>query len=243
MHKGTTKLAQIIQNEALQAHEGESHDYKTLYHSCGSSKSCQLSPALEAAFAAKLAKELMRRVQATRQDWYENEILYTPHTTSEQKVGFDYSIGHFRERRRVRWMHKHAMEWCDSENWRWRAKGKEADRCGKHGALLSIQEKLGREHVRPFLVLSVCFCLHEYRRMGRIGVPSVEDPRRWVIADLRPLSAWKEDRIKAGSFRFEHNLENSRASWDTEDESVELPMVNFEQFLEEQGAFLSEGPP
>lgn len=243
MHKGNSALAGIVRNAAAHAHQGNSEDYDSVYHGCGyDSGGCQLAPALEALFAGMLSQKLASRVLQIRPDWKESEVLYAPHLRSERRVGFDYSAGHFCGPKRVRWMHKHASKWCDADL-RWNPKSADKPRCRNHALLLLDQLRREPKNMRPFFILSLCFCLHEYRRMGRNGVPAVEDSRRWVIADLRPLAGWTEDQIRAGSFRFVRGADGDSASWMSDAGQMPLPLVSLEQFLEDQAAFLSEGPP
>jgi hypothetical protein len=42
------------------------------------------------------------------------------------------------------------------------------------------------------LVINVCFCLHEFRRMGKPGIPDFDDLQRTVIVDLRNIAKWDE---------------------------------------------------
>jgi hypothetical protein len=242
MHKGNSELAKTIREAAKKVHEGCPDEYHQVFHGCGhKSGGCHLSPALEALFAGTLAQMLTKRLMEKQDKWLENEVLYAPHTTSECNVGFDYSVGHFEGFKRVRWMHKHASNWCD-DSFRWEPKNKdETKRCVNHADLLLTQFRIQNYEIRPFLVLSVCYCLHEYRRMGRAQVPDVDDERRWVIADLRPLAACEKEHIASGNFEYVRWAEGQSASWMISDiELIPLPLVSLQDFLEIQSTFLSE---
>jgi hypothetical protein len=240
MHKGKSPLAETIRREAAHAHQGNSDDYENLYHGCDYLPGgCQLALALEALFAGKLSHELTDRVLHEQPNWKENEILYAPHPTSEGKVGFDYSIGYYRGLKRVRWMHKHAAVWCDEPSFEWKPKSADKTRCQNHALKLIGQLAKGGENMRPFLVVSLCYCVHEYRRMGRGNVPEFDDPRRWIIADLRPLLEW-QNKIKSGTFVLNRGPRGDSANWEGKEESMNLPLWSLQDFLEEQSKFLTE---
>lgn len=241
LHEGESELAGIIRTTAEQVHNEVPKEYTQLYHACGIKDGyCQLSQSLEALFAGFLAQRLSNRVLQIQNDWTESEILYAPHTTSEANVGFDYSLGYFSGPRRVRWMHKHASNWCD-DKFTWTAKGAEKSRCGRHAKLLLKQFNSNRDHIRPFLIMSVCYCLHEYRRMGRNGVPQLDDPRRWIIADLRSLADWDPEHILAAEFEYTRTTEDSSFIVRCGENEVNLQLLNFQEFLDLAG-FLCDTP-
>lgn len=161
--------------------------------------SCFLSPGIEHLFVWMAAT---RFVQAAA-DALPNSVIYAPHTRVEQ--GFDLSVGHFDQEKRLRFMHKLLYgrdansSWCD-EKWVWTTREKRARR--QLLQLVSAYER--RQSLDPYLVIHVCYCLHEYRRMGAIidgvRIYPFEDCHRTVVVCLKDVArpGWQE-HISDGS--------------------------------------------
>jgi hypothetical protein len=163
---------------------------------------CILAPGIEHLFVTLTAKYLIGQLLSENRLWKYQDLVYCPHTTIEQKCGFDLSIGHFERPYRIRTMHKlhygkkRLHPWTD-EDWSWStADGdkKERKRIKRHLIQLFKAYNIPFEGVRvyePFMVLHLCFCIHEYRRMGLehngVKIPGFEDKLRTVVLDLRPI--------------------------------------------------------
>lgn len=118
--------------------------------------------------------------------------IYIPNIRAEETAGFDLSIGHAFERPRVRTMNKHLFgnqsfnRWCDEE-WSWEIRGNNGI---DHRHLCSLIRNYENENniFRPFLILHICFCLHEYRRMGMnledITIPNFISPLRTIVVNI-----------------------------------------------------------
>lgn len=153
---------------------------------------CPLSPGIEHLFVSCTAHHALERIRKSEDKVQFQHVIYSPHSTIEKKCGFDLSIGHFERPFRVRMMHKllHSNnhgKWCD-EPWRWTSK----DDPQAHGQLRTLLETYSHadnaRRFEPFLAIHVCYCIHEYRRMGRSGIPAFDHLRRTVIVDLREIT-------------------------------------------------------
>lgn len=161
---------------------------------------CILAPGIEHLFVTKTANYLVDRLRdEVDKGWLFQELVYCPHQTIEKKCGFDLSVGHYQRPNRIRTMHKlhfgtkQTHPWPD-EDWTWSTldgDAKERERIKKH-LLLLINVYKERKFYEPFLILHLCFCVHEYRRMSDDEpdqlIPSFTDPRRTIVVDLRPLA-------------------------------------------------------
>jgi hypothetical protein len=161
------------------------------------SANCRLSSGIETTFVALTAHWLLEKVRADGHRVRFQEAIYMPSRRAERRGGFDLSIGEFTGRTRVRTMHKVLYgksrfngtktfnRWCD-ESWNWaitQASG------GDYMHLWSLLDNFAQEQVfRPYLVLHLCYCVHEYRRMGRIveglHIPAFDSLLRTVVVDL-----------------------------------------------------------
>lgn len=169
---------------------------------------CPLAPGIEHMFVSYLAHEASQKLCQPGSGISYPNVIYCPHTTIEKKCGFDISIGHFRKPHRVRVMHKllnrrGKAKWCD-ESWDW--KSTDDKQSNYHLAALlkaydapePLKEK-GR--YEPFLCIHVCYCIHEFRRMGskEAQIPDFYDPRRTVVVDLRKITEevpkWQSDLL------------------------------------------------
>jgi len=156
-----------------------------------SATSCRLASGIETTFVALMAHWLVQRLQADGHMMSFQEIVYMPSRRAERQGGFDLSIGEFTSRTRVRTMHKVLYgrrgfnRWCD-ESWNWSIRNTgRGDWCHLKALLASYADE---RVFQPFLVLHLCFCVHEYRRIGKLvgnlRVPDLDSPLRTVVVDL-----------------------------------------------------------
>ena len=214
---------------------------------------CQLTPGLEGLFVAEIASHFYHYIQLQKLQWTFNQFVYMPSTHAERKCGFDVSFGHFdnESKRRVRLMHKLIIDWCDT-NWKWDS-NKEVNyktkvhRCADHISKLVTQARDSEGRIRPYLSFSVCYCLHEYRRMGQKGIPAFEDIRRSIFIDLSPLanilSAHFNSVHPDGQLHIEHQMlgseSNLQARWVYPHGDKMLKAIGWEAFQNEAGTFLA----
>jgi len=162
---------------------------------------CRLSSGIEYSFVSLFCDEIIRRLPQQNLPQYQH-IFFIPNLKAEAKVGYDLSIGHYSQNSRVRTMHKVVNEkYCD-QPWSYRfryARNRRGEDAGDYGHFKKLldahQEDL--EHpvaqISPFLVINICYCIHDYRRMGalfepeQLTIPPFESLLRTVIVDLRIL--------------------------------------------------------
>jgi hypothetical protein len=155
---------------------------------------CDLSGGIEHLFVALTAHHVYRQAWMVEGNLAFQHVIYSPHTTVEGQGGFDLSVGHYKRPYRIRSMHKllHAarphVPWCDEE-WTWSTADCH-DNTHKHiNSLISTYNQSAL--YEPYLILHVCYCLHEYRRMGtsfgQVTIPPFTDIVRTIIVDLRPV--------------------------------------------------------
>jgi len=120
-----------------------------------------------------------------------------PSRRAESKVGYDISIGCYNSNCRIRTMHKLVYRrWCDEE-WTWcLSKFYRPDQIsGDYRHLETLLENYkGHDHyprLIPYLVLNVCYCIHDYRRMGANykdwQIPPFDSLLRTIIVDLSAI--------------------------------------------------------
>lgn len=149
---------------------------------------CHLSSGIEATFVSAFANFLYSHSSL---DLHYHQFVYIPNTVAEGLVGYDLSIGNYNDSFRIRTMHKVLNKtWCD-QNWDW-SFGNPNDGYNNpedfshFKALLHNSEEF--EDIHSFLVIHVCYCIHEYRRMGEnyegLIVPELNSLLRTVIISL-----------------------------------------------------------
>jgi hypothetical protein len=214
---------------------------------------CRLARGLEGLFVTDIVHRLYRRLSKRKRDWSFHECIYMPSPRIEGECGFDVSFGHFEEpsMHRVRLMHKLVPAWCD-DAWKW-SSNSEVDRkgvyrCADHIFKLATQFWKSDGKIVPYLSFSVCFCLHEHRRMGRDGIPSFEDDRRSVFVELRPLSSILgsefDSKAPGGELLVRHRVENHEspisACWRSrEGKQTKLRVLGLQAFLNAAEGFLT----
>jgi hypothetical protein len=242
LHRGNSVVAKSIRAAA------EQDITEPCYDVCeceNLQRNCKLATGLEGLFVAEIASRFHAWLHE-RRGWKFNECIYFPSTRIERKCGFDLSIGHFEQRRRVRLMHKLVQKWCDT-GWDWHSKKEWSGdpkiyRCADHIVSLVQQFQQSQGLILPYLSLTACFCLHEHRRMGCDDIPAFEHHSRSLFIDLRPLAG-----VAAVSGRLEvkHTVDGDNshlsARWASDDaENLDLAVSDWGAFRELTGNFLTE---
>jgi hypothetical protein len=125
-----------------------------------------------------------------------HKFYYTPHRRSERLLGCDMSIGFYKDPNRINTMHKLLNEkWCD-QTWGWSSALDAEERASadtNNIRTLLTRKREKNELLLPYLVIHVCYCVHEYRRMtnrapsGDFPIPGIESNLRTAIIDLQKL--------------------------------------------------------
>jgi hypothetical protein len=184
---------------------------------------CPLSSGIEYSFVGAFCQEIFRRIpQENLPNYY--QFFYIPNLKAEEKVGYDLSIGHYRQNNRIRTMHKVINEkYCD-QSWSYLLKfanNKRGEIAGDYGHFIKLLnahpedlEQVGVQ-ITSFLVINICYCIHDYRRMGvlfeheQLTIPSFCSLLRTVIVDLRILKR-QIDRQNIDVFSDQFYLKLSR---------------------------------
>jgi hypothetical protein len=153
---------------------------------------CRLESGLEASLVAGLCNYIWQHLATNGAEPPFNQFFYIPSTRAEKKVGYDLSIGHYPSEFRIRTMHKVLLSnWCD-ETWEWLVSSSvnARDRHSpdyRHLTTL-LRSYSDNPNLVPILVVNVCYCLHEYRRMGATyegyRIPSIDSLLRTAIIPL-----------------------------------------------------------
>lgn len=168
---------------------------------------CRLASGVEVNFVAMLCSYLVGHLSATRH--YSprfHEFFYIPNTRAEARVGYDLSIGQVSSHFRIRTMHKLVLaRWCD-QKWQ-RSVSASFDVNGRpyrtYGHLTTLLEEYDRHpNLEPYLVFNVCYCLHDYRRIGvdydGYPIPALDSLLRTFIISL---DAIPRDAVLDSGFR------------------------------------------
>lgn len=165
-------------------------------------KACPFKPGIENLFVSLTAHRVVEYLRGTHKTLTFQDVIYCPHTRAEDG-GFDLSVGNYWRHPRVRSMHKLAsLQWCD-ESWRWKHNPKQNKKDQVALLLKAYDEPENRQQYEPFLIIHVCHCIHEFRRMGRPRIPDIDDPRRTVIVDLKSIvrmTNWKQP-VEQGDYK------------------------------------------
>lgn len=162
---------------------------------------CALSSGIEYSFVNVFCQEVFRSLPQENIPEY-HQIFYIPNLQAEAKVGYDLSVGHYQQNTRIRTMHKVINErYCD-QSWSFRFNysiNQRGEFSGDYGHFLELTGNAthaDREqpdvNVLPFMVLNICYCIHDYRRMGSISpdqitIPPFSSLLRTVIINLQIL--------------------------------------------------------
>lgn len=240
-HKGISPVAKAVKKEV------ESQKiFEPWYDRCQPKNvgQCDLATGIEGLFVAEIASRLHEQIEAYDKTCAFNRCIYMPSTVIEKNCGFDLSVGHFERRPRIRLMHKLIREWCDSP-WEWTSKSEYDNktgiyRCVAHIANLVDQFRKSDGQIRPFISFTVCYCLHEHRRMGQNRIPAFENRRRSLFVDLGPLAEFipqkTVEKTRIGQLHISHKLERKRsvfeASWRRKGGAKKsLRVLNWSAFL------------
>lgn len=241
-HSGNSPVAEAVRSAAE-----NQKIFEPWYDRCQlkNPSGCRIAPGLEGLFVAEIASRLHQEILEREPSWSFNQCIYMPATAIERKCGFDLSVGHFEYRNRTRLMHKLIRKWCD-EPWKWDSNMEIISKtnvrpCANHIANLVQQFRKSEHRIRPYLSFSVCFCLHEHRRMGRPGIPTFEDDQRSLFVDLSGLEAVIFDdfdsKAPLGRVEVVHTLEHGVpffcARWIQDDlHEMPLPVFHWKGFLD-----------
>lgn len=162
---------------------------------------CPLSSGIEYSFVGVFCQEILREIAHGNPIEY-HHIFYISNLKAEAKVGYDLSIGNYLQSDRVRTMHKVINErYCD-QPWTYRFKygrNESGEFTGDYGHFMKLlyEHQGDLEHpgaqIFPYLVINICHCIHDYRRMGTIyepeqlTMPSFRSLLRTIIVDLIAL--------------------------------------------------------
>jgi len=250
-HSGTTAIARAVQ-EAV----GNDPILDTHLDPCQSGENkpsdCKLAKGLEGLFVAEIASRFHQALRENKPEWGFHQCVYMPSTRIERKCGFDVSFGRFDHplNRRVRLMHKLIRCWCD-DSWEWHS-NKEKDSEGVHRAADHIfnlvnQCRLSGGRISPYVSCNVCFCLHEYRRMGSAVIAPFEDTRRSLFVELSPLCGVIppefDSKDPSGRLEISHSAHNGVSSvsacWiDVAGVKTVLEVCSWQRFIDSTKGFL-----
>src|SRR3990172_4131352 len=103
---------------------------------------CPLSSGIEYSVVGVFCQEIFRRISQGNLPDYQH-IFFIPNLKAEAKVGYDLSIGHYRQNNRVRTMHKVINErYCD-QPWTYRfnyARNEKEEFTGDYGHFIKLLE-------------------------------------------------------------------------------------------------------
>jgi len=160
---------------------------------CGGTPDCGNKEALEDLLVAATAHWFTVQMKLPFQ-----QIVYAPNRYIERRCGFDLSIAPVNTKNvRLRIQSKINPTWCDTENTielsAKRHPGGDvrfstANRLHHQIELLGRTSLNSEKKAYPYLLVQQCYCLHDYRRMGRevqnVKLPDIEDPLRSIVIDL-----------------------------------------------------------
>lgn len=152
---------------------------------------CELESGHEVTFVSLVADYLLRGIKRRIEEQVDyNQWVYMPSRKAEKLVGYDLSVGRYDQHGRMRSMHKLLLSWCDKRR-QWTMSPRTTDH--SHLKALFRDWSSAQEFILPFLILHVCYCIHEYRRMDTavdemgFKIPGVESLLRTVVIPLGGL--------------------------------------------------------
>ena len=183
-----TRLDAAVHKAAAQYKE---LDIQPGMNPCGLSLDCGNIETMEDLLVAATGNWFSRRL-----DMPFHEVVYAPNRKVETHCGFDLSIGRLNTmKKRLRIQNKTVTRWCDqTDPIVLRAKLKPKDRkntSADERLLLQVkclcklyQDSEGKS--QPYLLVQQCYCLHDYRRMGRrdLKSPALDNQLRSMAIDL-----------------------------------------------------------
>lgn len=156
------------------------------------SQDCKLKSGEESLFVTFFCHELQQRLVGAGVVKPFHHLFYCPSRKTEWRLGFDLSIGRNKTEGvaspRYRTMHKLVTGRCCDGRWTCSLKDDDA----LHMAVLMAAQQGICDRLWPYLVIHVCLCVHDYRRMGCEAdkeqvIPSFRSPLRTIIVDLRKV--------------------------------------------------------
>lgn len=194
---------------------------------------CRLKSGHEVTFISLLADHIFHHLQDTMEEnLFYNQWVYMPSRRAEEKIGYDLSIGKYDWKRRVRTMNKLLLSWCDNKR-TWSFKPGEKD----HNHFIKLyndwaKSEDSKDNLTSYLVINVCYCIHEVRRMGLIPegyqyrIPGIDSLLQTLIVPLTPVfTLIQQEGINPIIISFKYNrLTNYRLP--NENEQVFLNRIN-----------------
>lgn len=190
---------------------------------------CRLKSGHEVTFISLLSEQIFQRLKNSTEEYlFYNQWVYMPSRRAEEKIGYDLSIGKYDCQKRVRTMNKLLLSWCDNRRaWSFKRGGKD------HNHFVRLyndwaKSEDSKDSLTAYLVINICYCIHEFRRMGLIlegynyRIPGFDSLLRTLIVPLTPIFILiQQEEINPQNISFKYNrLTNSR-----------LPNENEEDFL------------
>jgi hypothetical protein len=248
----------LISQAIVDATEGHSVDDRidqcAIEPNPNNKKPCRLKTRLEYAYVGLVTYELLREIRRrTQQEQKYQDWFYIPNLRAESKVGCDLSFGRINHLHRVRSMHKVISSWCDLQrSWKIPARGPDRNHLA---ALISEHQNL--RDIQPYLILHVCYCLHDFRRMGQscndFVIPGPTSLIRTVVIKLESLVRYSENEIRERLFFQYSRRSNKRLRNETNQEFLDrisdpanhqcaagidgqfqqLPLLTFDEFIQE----------
>jgi hypothetical protein len=176
---------------------------------------CLLSTGIEYSFVGIFCQNILQRFEGNNPINF-NDVFYIPNLKAEAVTGYDLSIGHYLQNNRIRTMHKVInRRYCDQS---WVYSIKNIRRSGDYAhfsRLILIHNSAQNEGISiyPYLVLNVCNCIHDYRRMGclyqetHVTIPPFNSTLRTIIIDLPMLNQrLRQSGIEFQSDEFEMSI-------------------------------------
>lgn len=171
----------------------DNHQLDPTTDHCKVGRSCELKSGHEVTFVSLIAHYFFEALQdRSEQPINYHKWVYMPSRSAEHRVGYDLSIGWYERVRRIRSMHKLLMNsWCDARRCWSLTPAKASDY--KHFRKL-IEDYRESKDVRPFLILHLSYCIHDYRRMGvhyedeDIVIPNTSSLLRTVVIPMSEFS-------------------------------------------------------
>jgi hypothetical protein len=223
-------LAEITQNHTLDPIT----DYCKVEN-----EDCRLKSGHEVTFISLIANILfeMLRDQLGGEISYNNWV-YMPSRRAEEKVGYDLSIGRYDAQRRIRTMNKLLLNWCDKRrSWRLTVGSKDHN----HFKSLFVdwsKSQDSKNNINSYLVLNVCHCIHEYRRIGiqpdgyPFHIPGIESLLRTCIVPLKPIFEFLiENEINEENVNFQYKRGSNKR----------LPQEQPQEYLARIGSLQNHG--
>ena len=165
-------------------------------------------------------------------------------------------------------MNKLLLSWCDNRrSWRLNPRGKDHNHFHKLYTDWAKSED-SKNSISSYLVINICYCIHEYRRMGLVPegyqftIPDIESLLRTVMVPLTPIFLFlTQQNISPENISFQYsrltnkpfpnendqtflnrinNQENHRFTMSWNDNSREFGIISLADFAATSIAFLMD---